>query len=463
MTTQASQTARQKSNGDSPLYNHAAANSPDSLRPTIVRLLSNMASAKEIQQYLKRFSQLDAARFAVVKVGGAILRDDLDSLVSSLAFLQQVGLTPIVLHGAGPQLDEEMKEAGVEKELIDGLRVTTPKGLAVVRQVSQRENLRLVEALQAQGVRATSITSGVFECDFLGKRKFGLVGKVSAVHTTSIKAAIKVKSIPVIASLGETVGGQILNVNADWAANELVKTLKPYKIIFLTGTGGLLDGDGELIDSINLSTEYDELMHKPWLHSGMKLKMEQIHDLLMTLPPASSVSITRPDELAKELFTHRGSGTLVRRGEKIRCVDSWKKLDLKRLKVLVESSFGRKLASDYFEVTKPFQVFVSEHYRAALILTLENGIPHLDKFAVSDDAQGEGLGRAAWQVMRMTTPQLFWRSRADNPINEFYFDECDGCMKVEKWNVFWYGLETFDEIRFAVDHCQVRPATLKDS
>ena len=36
----------------------------DDLRPTIVRLLSNMASPKEIQQYLKRFSQLDASKFA---------------------------------------------------------------------------------------------------------------------------------------------------------------------------------------------------------------------------------------------------------------------------------------------------------------------------------------------------------------------------------------------------------------
>ena len=452
-----------KKASDKPAYNSGMANSPDSLRPTIVRLLSNMGSAKEIQQYLKRFSQLDAAKFAVVKVGGAILRDDLEALVSSLAFLQQVGLTPIVIHGAGPQLDVEMKAAGIEKETIDGLRVTSAEGLAVVRRVFQQENLRLVEALQAQGVRATSVTSGVFESVFLNRRKYGLVGKVSRVHTASIQAAIKVGSIPVIASLGETVGGQILNVNADWAANDLVMTLQPYKIIFLTGTGGLLDGNDELIDSINLSTEYDELMHQPWLHSGMKLKMEQIHDLLMQLPPSSSVSITRPDELAKELFTHRGSGTLVRRGEKILVTDSWKKLDLKRLKALVESGFGRKLAPDYFETTKPFQVYVSEHYRAALILTLENGIPHLDKFAVSEDAQGEGLGRAAWQVMRSYTPQLFWRSRAGNPINEFYFDEGDGCLKGEKWNVFWYGLESFDEIRFAVDHCEARPATLKDA
>ena len=433
------------------------------LRSTIVRLLSNMASAKEIQQYLKRFSQLDAERFAVVKVGGAILRDDLDALVSSLSFLQQVGLTPIVVHGAGPQLDERLHKAGIDKKTVDGLRVTSPEALAVVRQVFHQENLRLVEALQAQGVRATSITGGVFESVFLNRRKYGLVGKVAAVHTSGIAAAIKVGSIPVIASLGETVGGQILNINADWAANELVKTLQPYKIIFLTGTGGLLDGDGDIIDSINLSTEFDELMRQPWLHSGMKVKIEQIHDLLVQLPPSSSVSITKPDELAKELFTHRGSGTLVRRGESIRVFSGWKKLDLKRLRSLVESGFGRKMHADYFEKTMPYKIYVSEHYRAALILTLENGIPHLDKFAVSDDAQGEGLGRAAWQVMRADNARLFWRSRNDNPVNEFYFEESDGCLKGEKWNVFWYGLESFDEIRYAVDHCRARPATLKNT
>src|SRR5690606_17902847 len=133
-------------------------------------------------------------------------------------FLQQVGLTPIVIHGAGPQLDEEMTAAGIGKKVVDGLRVTDSEGLAIVRRVAQRENLRLVEALQAQGVRATSITAGVFECDYLDQAKFGLVGQVQRVDDAGIQAAIKVGSIPVIASLGETTGGQILNVNADWAA-----------------------------------------------------------------------------------------------------------------------------------------------------------------------------------------------------------------------------------------------------
>lgn len=430
------------------------------VRPTIVRLLSSMASAREIQLYLKRFSQLDADRFAVVKVGGAILRDELDALVSSLAFLQQVGLTPIVIHGAGPQLDEEMTAAGIQKSVVDGLRVTTPDSLRVVRRVLQRENLKLVEALQEVSVRATSITSGVFVSELLDEERLGLVGKVVQVDIDAIEAAISADSIPVIASLGETHGGQIVNVNADWAANELVKRMQPYKIIFLTGTGGILDERGKLIESISLRTQYEHLMRQPWLHSGMRVKLEQIHDLLMDLPPSSSLSITTPDEMAKELFTHRGSGTLVRRGEGILSFPSWDGVNVDRVRAVIESSFGRTLAPDYFEATTPHRVYVSEHYRAAIVLTREDGLTYMDKYAVSDDAQGEGLGRAMWDLMRGENPSLFWRSRRGNPINEFYFNNADGARKEGDWTVFWCGFDQWDAIRTAVAHALARPATL---
>lgn len=431
------------------------------LRTTITRLLSNMGSTREIQLYLRRFTQVDAARFAVVKVGGAILRDDADALVSSLAFLQQVGLTPIVVHGAGPQLDDEMTAAGLEKVLVDGLRYTSPEVLQIVRRVSQRANLELVEALQSADVRATSILAGVFEAEPLDSVRLGLVGRVARVETSGIQAAIAAGSIPVIASLGETVGGQILNINADWSANELVKTLQPYKIIFLTGTGGLLDAEGRIIESISLSTQYAELMRQPWLHSGMRVKMEQIHDLLMALPPTSSLSITRPDEMAKELFTHRGSGTLVRRGERIVCHDGWAGVDRARFAELMASGFGRRLAAGYFEQVTPRRVYVSEHYRAAIVLVEDEGEVYMDKFAVVEDAQGEGLGRALWDVMRADHPSLFWRARRRNPINEFYFQHADGAVKLDEWTVFWIGLDRWDRIRTVVERAASRPATLE--
>jgi len=432
-------------------------------RQTIVRLLSSMGSAKEIDQYLRRFSQLDAKKFAVVKVGGAVLRDDLDNLVSSLAFLQQVGLTPIVIHGAGPQLDAEMSAAGILKETADGLRVTSPAALAIVRRVSQTENLKLVEALQKVDARATSITGGVFEAGFLNPNKYGLVGKVDRVNLAAIEASLNAGSIPVIASLGETVAGQILNINADFAANELIKALQPYKIVFLTGTGGLLDDAGNVIDSINLATEYEHLSQQPWINGGMRVKIEQIKDLLDALPLTSSVSITKPAELAKELFTHKGSGTYIRRGEKVLRVDSWNQLDLARMRKLIESSFApRTLAADYFDKTPLLRAYVSENYRVAVILLQAGSHVYLDKFAVLDEAQGEGLGRAVWQVMREETPALFWRSRHGNPVNHFYYAESDGCCKLPDFKAFWYGIEDFDEIAACVDYCRAKTPTLID-
>jgi acetylglutamate kinase len=434
------------------------------VRNTIVRLLSAMGSAREIQQYLKRFSQLDAKRFAVVKVGGAVLRDDLTELASSLTFLQRVGLTPIVVHGAGPQLDEELAKAGIEKRTVNGLRVTPPQALGIVRRVFLQQNLTLVDALHAMDTRATSVVSGVFAADWLDRENCGLVGKVRRIELAPIEAALRQGSIPIIASLGETDEGQILNVNADFAANELVRVLQPYKIVFLTGTGGLLDGAGKVIDSINLSTEYERLMEQSWVSGGMRLKLEQIADLLRDLPSASSVSITRPSELAKELFTHKGSGTLVRRGEKVLRFDSWGGVYKDLLRALIDSSFApRHLAADYFARVQPYRIYVSENYRTAMILTLEDKLPYLDKFAVLEEAQGEGLGRAVWQVMHAENPTLFWRSRHGNRINAFYHEQSNGCFKAANFKVFWYGIGAdFKTIERCVAHCVQRTPTLVD-
>ncbi len=133
-------------------------------------------------------------------------------------------------------------------------------------------------------------------------------GRSTRVELAPIQASLQAGSIPVIASLGETVGGQILNINADFAANELVQVLQPYKIVFLTGTGGLLDGEGRVIDSINLSTEYDHLMAQPWINGGMRVKIEQIKQLLDRLPLSSSVSITQAGRARQGAVHAQGLG-----------------------------------------------------------------------------------------------------------------------------------------------------------
>ncbi len=434
----------------------------DTVRPIILKLLRNLGSAKEVQLYLRRFSEQAPDRFGVIKVGGAIVERELNELASALSFLQQVGLTPIVVHGAGPQLSRAFREAGIETPVRDGLRVTTGEALAVVRKVLIQENLKILEALHSQGVRATGITSGVFESEYLDPERYGHVGQVRVVHLEAIRAAVQVGAIPVLPSLGETASGQILNLNADVAACALAGVLQPYKVVFLTETGGVLDADGQLIEVIQLATDREQLFAAPWLEGGMRLKLQEIAELLSLLPPTSSVSITRPAQLAQELFTHRGSGTLVRRGEPIDMFSSWKGVDRERLATLLEASFGRRLRPGYLDHLKLTRLYVSRSYRAALILTSEFGIPYLDKFAVAEEAQGEGLGRTAWRLMREETPQLLWRARTEHPIHAFYVDQCDGFVRRGRWNVYWYGVDDWNDLLPAIEEVAQWPASFEE-
>ena len=288
-----------------------------STRQTIVQLLSNMSDGKEIRSYLQRFSQVDQSRFAVIKIGGAILAEQLEETASALAFLHTVGLTPIVLHGGGPQLDSALKERKIKSTKIEGLRVTSPEVLDTARDVFVEQNLRLVEAIRQQGVSAHSLTSGAIEAKYLDKDKFGFVGEPETVRLGIIRSIVNSGAIPILTCLGLAPGGQLVNVNADSATRALVAALKPVKIIFLTGIGGLLDQDGDVIHSINLAAEYDGLMEKDWVADGMRLKLAEIKKLLDEAPLSSSVSITTPSGLVRELFTHGGSGTLIRKGELI--------------------------------------------------------------------------------------------------------------------------------------------------
>ena len=124
---------------------------PTEVQPVIVKLLRSLGSRKEVEQYLKQYSEIEAKKFAIIKVGGGIIQDDLDSLVSSLTFLQRVGLFPIVIHGAGPQLNAALNDAGISTEIVNGQRVTSPETLEIARKVFQKQNLnKLVESIILQ-------------------------------------------------------------------------------------------------------------------------------------------------------------------------------------------------------------------------------------------------------------------------------------------------------------------------
>ncbi len=411
------------------------------VRKIVHELLAQLGSSREAQQYLKEYSGTNQARFAVVKVGGGILRDHLDELTSALAFLHRLGLIPVVLHGAGPQLDQALADAGIETERRDGLRVTSDAVMSVARPLMYKENLRLVEALEEKGIRARGVQHGVFLCSYLDRENLGLVGEVEQVELAAVESAVRGGAVPVLTCLGESSSGQVLNINADIATRELVWKLRPHKVIFLSPTGGLLDRQDRIISAVSLTNDYEALMQQPWLHSGMRLKLQQINEMLQKLPDETSVSITSAAHLTRELFTYRGAGTLVRKGEAINVFEDPDAATLTIVKKLVEQSFQRKLRDDWFEQLNEPLVLLSETGRAAAIITTGvDGIPYLDKFTVTSQAQGEGLGAAIWQVVRARYPALYWRSRYTNPVTPWYFQQADSSNRSGQWVAFTIGV-----------------------
>ena len=416
------------------------------VRQTIVHLLSNMSDGKEIRSYLQRFSELDRSRFAVIKIGGAILRDSLDETAAALAFLHTVGLTPIVLHGGGPQLDETLASRGITSEKLDGLRVTGPDVLDAARDTFIEQNIRLVEAIRDQGVSAHGLTEGAFDADYVDRERYGLVGEPTEVHLPLIRSIVASGAIPILTCLGVAPGGQLVNMNADSATRALVHAVQPMKIIFLAAVGGLLDGDERLIESINLASDYERLMSQDWVHSGMRLKLAEIKLLLDDTPLSTSVSITTPSGLVKELFTHGGSGTMIRRGELIEKETDKLALDRGQVEKLVEEAFGKSLDPTWWDGLDLETAYLSESLRAGALIARVGDFAYLDKFAILEDARGEGLARTVWAQVIADYPILYWRSRTENGFNAFYAEEADGAVKRGAWTVFWKGEPEFTDV-----------------
>ncbi len=432
----------------------------DSTRDIILNLLHNLGSPREIDKYMRHFAGVERPRPIVVKVGGGIIADQLDELAAALALLRRLGICPIVVHGGGPQLTDALDLEGIECQWVDGKRVTTPEVLTAARRVFQNVGVGLSHALAQRGVTARPIVSGVFEARVAGDARLGLVGSVDRVELSAIEAAIDLDCVPIVSPLGETASGQILNINADEATRALASAVHAIKVVFLTPTGGLLNERGAVMPAINLAEDYETLMQRDWVSGGMALKLREIKALVDGLPPAASVSITSPEHLASELFTHKGHGTLIRRGTHIRSHDTLDGVDTRRLRALLESSFKGVLIDDYFVTTPIERLILADDYTAGAVMTGDGPVPYMDKFAVTAESQGDGMGASLWERVSAAFPKLFWRSRIDNRINGWYLSRCDGARRIADWVVFWRGLSTQDEIESCVAFAGARGKTI---
>ena len=273
----------------------------------------------EALPYIQRF----AGKILVIKYGGNAMTDTAlqNSFARDIVLLKAVGLHPIVVHGGGPQIGSLLERMGKKSEFVDGMRVTDSETMDVVEMVlGGQVNKNIVNLIHSHGGRAVGLTGkdgGLIHADKLQLPSgvdLGHVGQVSSIDTQVLDMLIQGDFIPVIAPIGVGKKGESYNINADLVAGKLAEILLAEKLILLTNTKGLLDGDGELLTGLN-ATQVKDLIDAGVIHGGMLPKIGCALDAVQAGVSSAHIIDGRVQHaVLLEMFTDEGVGTLIRGG-----------------------------------------------------------------------------------------------------------------------------------------------------
>ena len=280
----------------------------------------NIASVlSEGLPYIQRFY----GKTIVIKYGGAAMSKISlkEGFARDIALMKLVGMNPVVVHGGGPQIGNELKSAGIKTSFISGFRVTDRKTMKIVRRVLGQEiNKEIVGLIKGFGAEAFAMTrynKSIIRSSKLRLNEgkdLGLVGKVESIRNKEIKKKIDKGVIPVISPLGFNQKGECLNINADLVAGKIASSLKSEKLILLTDVEGIQEKKGKLISKIN-KKEAKSLLAQTVVEGGMKPKLESCMEAISTGVRSCHIIDGRlPHAVLLEVLTDEGIGTMITSG-----------------------------------------------------------------------------------------------------------------------------------------------------
>ena len=272
----------------------------------------------EALPYIREFR----GKSVIIKYGGSAMEqaDLKDQFALDVILLQLVGISPIIVHGGGPQIGALMKKLGKEPQFIGGMRVTDAETVDIVEMVLVGKiNKEIVGLINLHGGRAVGLSGK--DGDLLRAKKrlhktadgqevdLGLVGAVEHVNTEPIRLLEDQGFVPVIAPVGVGARGETLNINADLVAGEVAAALGAEKLIHLTDVQGIKGTDGKLISTLSRK-EAERLMQTGVIDGGMLPKVESaLRALEGGTAKAHIIDGRVPHAILLELFTREGVGT----------------------------------------------------------------------------------------------------------------------------------------------------------
>ena len=265
-----------------------------------------------VKKYVKKYEN----EKIVIKYGGNVLIDRtvFNNFISDINVLNRLGLSVIVVHGGGPRIKRELEKKKIVSKFINGLRVTNKSIIDTVEEVLIDFNKDIASSLKKLGSQTAMFhtkTDNIIEVE-PEREELGFVGIPNKINDSLIQNALNENKIPIIAPLGLGKNKQTYNINGDTAASAIAKKLKSRRLILMTNVEGVYDDKKKLISEIK-PFDLENLIKWKVVQGGMIPKIENCVDAVQNgVRGVVILDGRKPHSILHEIFSDKGSGTLIR-------------------------------------------------------------------------------------------------------------------------------------------------------
>ena len=267
----------------------------------------------------------------VVLFGGeAVENESFHHLINDIALLGSLGVRLVLVHGARPQIERQLKTLDIKTDFVEGLRITTPEAMPGVEQAAGQVRM-IIESQLSMGLPNTPMAEAsvrVVSGNFVTAQPYGIregvdycqTGNVRNVDAGAIEAQLDQGNMVLASPIGYSPTGEIFNLRAEDVATDIAVALHADKLIFVMETIGVIDDQGELLHQLNLPQA--EQWSENHGNSNRKISKQAIRDTQSHLDNAAHacrggvrrvhlISRKIDGSLLLELYTRDGIGTLV--------------------------------------------------------------------------------------------------------------------------------------------------------
>jgi amino-acid N-acetyltransferase len=262
-------------------------------------------------------------RTFVVAFGGEAVADpEFHRLVHDLALLSSLGVRLVIVHGTRPQIEDRLREADITSEFHDGVRITRPEAMTLVKEAVGITRVEIESKLSMSQPDSPMFGSRVRVAsgNFVTARPVGVrngvdywyTGEVRRIDADAIKQRLDAGAVVLISNLGYSWTGETFNLSVHDVASSVAEALSADKLVCLTEGEGLVDRQGKLIrelspkglDALIFQRDDLDMDVRRWVQAGAKACLGGVRR-------AHLIARTLDGALLTELYTRDGAGTLI--------------------------------------------------------------------------------------------------------------------------------------------------------